>query len=627
MATNLPAPPPSKPARSRLFSRARFTFLIAMAALFAICVIYIWTTRDAMSDLPFLSTGGHAPSAGPAQQTLVDIGPWRTVEALAPLAVTAEEKEYAHEAEHLADHEVDQAFAAALRQANQQRAALSAEAQKFQQRVDQIQQQVQQDQLLVQKLTPATAAPAALSATKNPAPAAPAPSSNDLEIAKAQLGLDTDELSDAQQDFDRASGDQRNRIEQELSSHQAAVAKNNAELQSKAQTAVVSAGQYGTLAGRVRAWLRQRSRYQSIQQALQQAQKDQAALTAQHNQLEAQANTTQSAAGSDYATRLADIRKRGAERQLLAIYDDRIQTQEQLASVYGKWSAQVLLQHRILLHLILKSLATIAFIFICVILCDALVRRISISATDSERPALDRRRLQTLRTILELAVQVVGIILVLLVVFGTPSQMPTILGLITAGITVVLQDFILAFFGWFVLMGRNGIRVGDWVEINGVGGEVIEISLFRTTMLETGNWTDKGHPTGRRVTFINNFAISGQYFNFTTAGQWMWDEMSLNVPASDDTYATVEAIHKAVLQETERDSQAADEEWHRGTRQNGLSQFSATPAVNLRPSGSGMEIVVRYVARASERFEVRNRIYQHVIEILHMPNALPAPQV
>ena len=79
-------------------------------------------------------------------------------------------------------------------------------------------------------------------------------------------------------------------------------------------------------------------------------------------------------------------------------------------------------------------------------------------------------------------------------------------------------------------MGKNGIRVGDWVEINGVGGEVVEIGLFRTAMLETGNWTDKGHPTGRRVTFINSFAIKGQYFNFSTTGQWMWDEIEVTFP-------------------------------------------------------------------------------------------------
>src|SRR5260370_20392675 len=116
----------------------------------------------------------------------------------------------------------------------------------------------------------------------------------------------------------------------------------------------------------------------------------------------------------------------------------------------------------------------------------------------------ERRQKETMRTILNLATELAGLLLVLLVIFGTPNQMPTILGLATAGLTVVFQDFILAFFGWFVLMGRTGIRVGDWVEINGVGGEVVEIGLFRTSLLETGSWTDKSHPPGSRRRFPNN---------------------------------------------------------------------------------------------------------------------------
>jgi len=157
------------------------------------------------------------------------------------------------------------------------------------------------------------------------------------------------------------------------------------------------------------------------------------------------------------------------------------------------------------------------------------------------------------------------------------------------------------------------------VEINGVGGEVTEIGLFRTTLLETGNWTDKGHPTGRRVAFLNNFAITGQYFNFSTAGQWMWDEIAISVPASADTYAMVEEIHKAAIEETEKDARLAEVEWKHASRHDGLSQFSATPSVNLRPSASGVDLVVRYVTRASERFESRNRLYQRVVDILHRP--------
>ena len=165
-----------------------------------------------------------------------------------------------------------------------------------------------------------------------------------------------------------------------------------------------------------------------------------------------------------------------------------------------------------------------------------------------------------------LAIQLVTLVLVLLAIFGAPQPDADDPGTGAAGLTVVFQDFILAFFGWFVLMGKNGIRVGDWVEINGVGGEVVEIGLFRTALLETGNWTDKGHPTGRRVTFINSFAVTGQYFNFSTAGQWMWDEISVNVPAGEDGQKTIEAIRRRWWRETEKDAKLAEAEWKSSTQ-------------------------------------------------------------
>ena len=571
-----------------------------------------------MSNLPFLGGRKGAPPASGGEQAVVDLSPWQTAQALAALAVTTEERQYARDAQRLADHEVDQAFASALRQANIQRPVLGPEAQEIAKKIAQLQDTVKTDQLHLNSLT---AAPPSATKTESSTQAASAP--DELQLAKAQLVLDQDELADAQQDFARASGDQRVRIQQELTAHQTEENKVEAQARDQGQMAVQSVSQHGTLAGRIRAWLAQRSRYQLLQQSKQKAEADAASLMAKHSALEAQASkgTGSSANGQaepDTATRLAMMQQRSQQRQILSIYDDRIQTEQQLAAVYGKWGNQVLLQHRIVMHLIMQSLAVIAFILICVILCTALVRHLM------DRPGLDGRRLRTLRTLTELGVQLVGLVLVLLVIFGMPSEVSTIVGLTTAGLTVALQSFILAFFGWFILMGKNGIRVGDWVEINGVGGEVTEISLFRTTLLETGNWTDKGHPTGRRVAFINNFAISGQYFNFSTAGQWMWDEFSINVPASADTYAMVDLISKGVSEETEADARQAEAEWQRAARQDGLKQFTATPSVSLRPSVSGVDLVIRYVTRASDRFELRNRLYKRVMDVLHGPAAQPS---
>jgi small-conductance mechanosensitive channel len=610
-----PIPPvPDGNGNSLMLDKARSVAVVVLLALLALCVAFSWTTRDAMAHLPFLNQEKEASGVAGNQKNLVDLRPWQTAEALAPLAVTAEETDYARQAEHLADHEVDQAFASALRQANLkvQHTTFTGEALALSQKVEQLKLLVAEDQAQVQRLT------SSLSSSGAQAKAGKEPNvdNDDLEIAKAQLGLDSDELADAQHDLDRASGDDRAQIQGELAAHEASMTKYDSESNRTGEVAVISAARYGTLAGRVNSWFSQRSRFQLIQQALQEVQSDLHSLTSEHNTLEAQANTNAAAAGTaaDRESRLANLKGRSAERQLLSIYDDRIQTEQQLTAVYGKWSDQVLLQHRILVHMILQSLALIIGILIFMLIGDAMVRRLMAT------PALGGRQLHTLRSILELSIQVLGALLILLVIFGLPRQMPTILGLATAGITIVLQDFILAFFGWFVLMGKNGIRVGDRVEINGVGGEVTEIGLMNTTLLETGTLADIGLPTGRRIAFINSFAIRGQYFNFSTAGQWMWDEITVSMPATADPRALVDRIQKAVLEETQEGAGIAVQEWKRGTHSNNLSRFTTTPVVNLLPSAAGFNIQVRYVTRAATRFDVRTSLYRRVFDLLQEQN-------
>ncbi len=590
--------------------RTRFLLIAGLLAMLVLFLALAWATRDALTELPFPRKQlAEASRPAPNANTHVDLGPWQTAHALAGLATTAEEKGFASQAERFADHEVDQAFASALRYANLERGSLTGEALALSHRVEQLQQVVDDDTALVRSLTDRAAYSKAAAAET---------AGDDLEVAKAQLALDSDLLADAQQDLARAGGDEPARVQAELAAREVEMKDYDAKASQNAPVAVIAARRQGTLAGRVNAWFDQRTRYQLVQQAMRQAQTDIVTLTAQHTDLTNQLKTAaSSASGLDQSGRLAGLKRRSALSQILGICNDRIQSQQHLAGVYSKWSAQILLQHRIVLHLLLQSSAWIAFILICVILLDGLARHLI------DRAKLDRGRVKTLHIIFKLAIQLLGALIVLFVVFGAPSEMPTILGLTTAGLTLVLQDFIIAFFGWFVLMGKHGIRVGDWVEINGVAGEVAEIGIFRTSMLETGNWTDQGHPTGRRVSFINSFAIRGQYFNFSTTGQWMWDEIRFSIPAAQENYAMIELIHAAVLKETEKDARLAEAEWKRSSRHAGLSQFAADPAVEMRPGASGINIVVRYVTRASERFEVRNRLYERVIGLLNKP---PEPQ-
>ncbi|HTC74658.1 MAG TPA: mechanosensitive ion channel family protein [Edaphobacter sp.] len=579
------------------------------AALLVFCLAATWWTRGAMTHMSFLRAQRNSTGTS---SNLVDQRPWQTIQSLAPLAVSAEEQSLAHEAERLADHAVDQAFSFALRQASLRTHTLTGEALTVQKKVAQLQAMVKEDQAHVDALTASLKQPNGTIAD-----------SDDLDLAKAQLQLGNDELNDANEELARISGDQRGEIQDELTAHEAAMKKYDSQA-AGGQVAIISSTRRGTLYGRVSSWFDQRNRMDLLRQAKDQTDADIAALTARHDKFEKQATAAESAAGSSAAqpdadapapdvakSKVARMSQAHALAQIHNIVEDQLETQKQLSAVYAKWLAQVQLQHSIVGHLALESLSWIAALVLVSVLLSTGVRNLL------DRSRMDRRRLHTLRTIVILGIQIVTLSLVLLFVFGAPSQTPTILGLGAAGLTVVFQDFILAFFGWFILMGKNGIRVGDWVEINGVGGEVVEIGLFRTALLETGNWTDKGHPTGRRVTFINNFAITGQYFNFSTTGQWMWDEITVNIPPGANTYKTIDSIHDAVVKETEKDSGLAERELQNSTGQNGMSQFTAAPSVAMRPAASGIDIVVRYVTRAGDRFDMRNRLYQSVIDLLH----------
>lgn len=538
----------------------------------------------------------------------MDLSPWQTAQTLAALAVTAEEKEYARQAERLADHSVDQAFAAALRQANleAQQRTLTGEALALSQKVAQLQQFVAQDQQALNRAT------ASAKAAKPGEAAGGDEDDSDVGIAKAQLQLDSDELADLTQELQQAEGDKGAEIKAELESHEASMKSYDSQAQLPADVALVSVARNGTLASRLAAWFRQNSRVQLLAQAQQQAEAKAGELTAARKALQTQIDSLagNSVAVTDAAGRLKRLQARSTRRQLLGIYDDRIQTQQNLATVYEKWAAQVRLQHHILLHLIMISCEWVLAIFLGMVLGEALMKRLMTFRV------LDPRNRHTLRAVLELTINVVGLGCVLLVIFGAPKQMATILGLSTAALTIVLQDFLLAFLGWFVLIGRRGIRVGDTVEIDGIGGEVTEIGLMATTLLETGSLGDRGYPTGRRIRLMNGYAIRGKYFNFSTAGQWMWDRFEVAIPNTLSSGDMLNRILTAMEEETAADAHQAEQEWSKGTRGTRLSRLRTSPSVNLLPSAGDHMVEVRYVTRASERSETRIRLYRRVLELL-----------
>jgi len=588
-------------------NRARLAIASIMLIVLAVTLAGAFLTRGVMAYLPFLQarkgswTGAYVPPG------IVDQRPWQTAATLAALAQSAEERKLAREAERIADHAVDQAFSQSLRQASLERPNLSGKALALQQRVSELEETIKNDQARIASLSSGTG-----SAGAGTRPASAASNGGDLEIAKAQLGLDQNELTDSIEDLARESGDQRVKLQQELTARQAAMQQyKESASKDDGQTAVASAEQYTTLAQQLSTWRSLRSRKQLIAQAEQLAKADVAALTADQSRLKTEAaGSGDKTAGESSSQRIERLRRISAQKNIQSILNDRLGAHQQLAALYGRWGKQVEIQQKIVVHLILQSLAWIAAICMLVILAGWALQ------LALEKMVRDSRQKQTLKTVVNLGTQLVGLLLILLTIFGVPRQMPTILGLATAGLTVVFQDFILAFCGWFVLMGPNGVRVRDWVEIDGVGGEVVQLGLFRTWLLETGNWTANGHPTGRRVSFLNGYAIRGKYFNFSTVGQWMWDEIKVSIPPGTDIHPLIKGIYEATVKTTEADAKMAEAEWKRVTHEEGSPQFSAMPSVNLRPAGPSVDIVIRYITRAGVRVETRNHLFAMIVELM-----------
>jgi len=582
--------------------------LLALAG----CLVYIWTTQDVLVQLSFLRQRNAGHSAAGGRKAIVCIEPWQTANTLLSMAVSAEEQEFAHDAERLADHEVDQAFGMALRMASMRTShtAPTGEAQSAAQKVAELEQLVKQDKQRVQQLGGDAAAGDPTKKNANTG----GDDNDDLELARAQLNLDSGELADASSTLAHLLGDNSDEIQQELAAYHLAQQQAQSDVHATAARAVASAGQHRTLTMRVQALRRQEDRRQLLEQAASQATAEASALAADRTAAQTKLADTLTAASAGQG-RLEQLRDRNNARQILAIYNDRIDADRQLAAVYNKWIGQLAVQHRILLHLIVVSLAWIIVAILGTIGMGIL------SELMLARWTLDNRQAHTLRTMIRLGLQIGCAAIVLLIVFGAPQHTSTVLGLTTAALTIALQDFVLAFLGWFLLMGRNGIHVGDWVEINGVNGEVVEVGLFNTMLLELNSIPGKGRPTGRRISILNSYAIRGQYFNFSTSSQWMWDDVSIGIPKTFDVHQVAAEIEQLVHEKTAENARAAERDWMRVARGSSVINMAATSTISMRPTVEGIEATVHYITRATDRLATRDGLYLQLLALLQAKQA------
>lgn len=204
------------------------------------------------------------------------------------------------------------------------------------------------------------------------------------------------------------------------------------------------------------------------------------------------------------------------------------------------------------------------------------------------------------------------------------GTLATFAGLLTAGVAVALQNVILSVAGYFFLIGKYGVRVGDRVQVAGVTGEVADIGLVRLHLMEIGKGSG-GAPTGRMVVFSNSvvFQPAAGLFKQIPGTRFDWHEITLTVAAESDYHQVEERLTSAVTAVFEKYRDRMERQRHSMEKTLGpLSVSSLHPETRLRLAQGALEVVIRYPVELDEANKIDDRIAREVLDAINRPPKL-----
>ena len=187
------------------------------------------------------------------------------------------------------------------------------------------------------------------------------------------------------------------------------------------------------------------------------------------------------------------------------------------------------------------------------------------------------------------------------------------IGLAGAGLAIALQDPIVSLAGWFLIVGKFGISVGDRIEINQVKGDVIDIGLFRLAILEVGNWVGAEQSTGRVVFFPNSFILKNHYYNYSTGNSFIWDEIKVTLTSESDwkkAKQIVENIASRVSQEFIGEAKEKSDEMARRFH---INLGTLTPIVYVSIGERGVDLLLRYLTAIRKRRITNDQISREIL--------------
>lgn len=230
------------------------------------------------------------------------------------------------------------------------------------------------------------------------------------------------------------------------------------------------------------------------------------------------------------------------------------------------------------------------------------------------RYVLDSATRYHARKLVTLGAYILAVILVLMVFRTRLSGLTIFLGVAAAGIAVALREVILSIAGWLAITVGGLYRAGDRVEVAGQRGDVIDISILRTTLMEIGQWVDADLYNGRVVRITNSFVFQQPVFNFSGEFPFLWDEIKLPIRYGSDRQLARNIMMKVANEVVAEYTEDAAEEWKHMFRRFRVEDARVEPMVTLTVNDNWIEYTLRYVVDYKKRRTTKDLIFTRILD-------------
>ncbi|PJB12299.1 MAG: transporter [Flavobacteriales bacterium CG_4_9_14_3_um_filter_40_17] len=215
---------------------------------------------------------------------------------------------------------------------------------------------------------------------------------------------------------------------------------------------------------------------------------------------------------------------------------------------------------------------------------------------------------------------VLTIILLTIVFSDKLGGFTVALGVAGAGIAFALQEVIASVAGWVTILFGGFYKTGDRVQLGGIKGDVMDIGILRTTIMETGQWVDGDLYNGRIVLIANSFVFKEPVFNYSGEFPFLWDEIKIPIQYGsnyDKTKQILLKIGQGIAEELTETSRA---KWQELQNKYRLEDAITNPVVSLVANDNWVEFTLRYVVGYKKRRATKTELFTQLLKEIEATN-------